>query len=64
VGPLRQLHIRAGDHLQFSGTVIGNGPAYPARIGVSSDADATLLTHQGAPRGQHREDHGGTRLVT
>jgi hypothetical protein len=48
VGPLKPLHIQARDRLRFSGTVIGNGPAYPARIGVTSHADAALLTRQGA----------------
>jgi RNA polymerase sigma factor (sigma-70 family) len=48
VGPLRPLHVRAGDHLRFSGTVVGNGPSYPAKIGVTSPGDAALLARQGA----------------
>jgi RNA polymerase sigma factor (sigma-70 family) len=47
-GPLRPLHIVAGDRLQFSGTVVANGPSYAARAGVSSHADIALLGSQGA----------------
>jgi RNA polymerase sigma factor (sigma-70 family) len=48
VGPLRPLHIRAGDQLRFAGTVVGNGPSYPAKIGVTSPGDTALLARQGA----------------
>jgi RNA polymerase sigma factor (sigma-70 family) len=46
-GPLRPLHIVAGDHLRFTGTVAANGSTYPARAGVSGP-DAALLKRQGA----------------
>jgi hypothetical protein len=47
VGPLRPLEIRAGDHVHFTGTLIGDPPAYPARAGVAG-SDAALLARQGA----------------
>ena len=47
VGPLQPLHIVAGDHLRFTGTVAGNGFSYPDRAGVHGP-DATLLNRQGA----------------
>ena len=47
VGPLKLLHIVAGDHLRFTGTVGGNGSSYPDRAGVHGP-DATLLNRQGA----------------
>ena len=47
VGPLRPLHIVAGDHLWFSGVVAGNGSSYSARAGVHGK-DATLLDREGA----------------
>ena len=47
VGPLRLLHIAAGDHVRFTGEVTGNGSSYPARAGVHG-ADAALLSRQGA----------------
>ncbi|HEY2280991.1 MAG TPA: sigma-70 family RNA polymerase sigma factor [Streptosporangiaceae bacterium] len=46
-GPLRPLHIVAGDHLRFTGTVAANGSAYLARVGLGGP-DATLLKRQGA----------------
>ena len=47
VGPLKPLHIVAGDRLRFTGAVAGNGSAYPDRAGVRG-ADATVLNRQGA----------------
>jgi RNA polymerase sigma factor (sigma-70 family) len=47
-GPLRPLHIVAGDRLQFTGTIVANGPSYAARAGVSSQADIAVLGSQGA----------------
>jgi RNA polymerase sigma factor (sigma-70 family) len=47
VGPLKPLHIVAGDRLRFTGTVAGNGSSYPDRVGVRGQ-DATLLSRQGA----------------
>ncbi len=46
-GPLRPLHIVAGDHLRFTGIVAANGSTYPAGAGVTGP-DATLLKRQGA----------------
>ena len=46
-GPLRPLHIVAGDHLRFTGTVAANGSTYPARAGLNGP-DAALLKRQGA----------------
>ncbi|HEY1673510.1 MAG TPA: sigma-70 family RNA polymerase sigma factor [Streptosporangiaceae bacterium] len=46
-GPLRPLHIVAGDHLRFTGIVAANGSTYPAGAGVTGP-DATLLRRQGA----------------
>ena len=46
VGPLKPLHIVAGDRLRFTGTVAGNGSAYPGRAGVRG-TDAALLNRQG-----------------
>jgi RNA polymerase sigma factor (sigma-70 family) len=46
-GPLRPLHIAAGDQLRFTGTVAANGSAYPARAGVTGPT-AALLERQGA----------------
>jgi len=46
-GPLRPLHIVAGDHLRFTGTVAANGSTYPAGAGVTGP-DAALLKRQGA----------------
>jgi RNA polymerase sigma factor (sigma-70 family) len=48
VGPLKPLRIMANEHLRFTGTVVGNGPSYPARVGVASHAEAVLLDRQGA----------------
>jgi hypothetical protein len=48
VGPLRPLHIHAGDRVRFDGTVAGNSPAYPASVGVTGSGDAELLSRQGA----------------
>jgi RNA polymerase sigma factor (sigma-70 family) len=47
-GPLETLRVRPGDRLRFSGTVVGNNPSYPARIGVSGREGAGLLATQGA----------------
>jgi RNA polymerase sigma factor (sigma-70 family) len=47
VGPLRPLHIVAGDHLWFTGVVAANGSSYSARAGVHGQ-DATLLDRQRA----------------
>jgi RNA polymerase sigma factor (sigma-70 family) len=46
-GPLKPLHIVAGDHLRFTGTVAANGTSFPAQAGVSGP-DATLLNREGA----------------
>jgi serine/threonine-protein kinase RsbT len=46
-GPLRPLHIVAGDHLRFTGIVAANGSTYPAGAGVTGP-DAALLKRQGA----------------
>jgi RNA polymerase sigma factor (sigma-70 family) len=46
-GPLRPLHIVAGDHLRFTGTVAANGSTYLAAAGLSGP-DAALLKRQGA----------------
>jgi RNA polymerase sigma factor (sigma-70 family) len=46
-GPLRPLHIVAGDHLRFTGTVAANGSTYPAQAGLRGP-DAALLKRQGA----------------
>ena len=46
-GPLRPLRILPGDRLQFTGTVVRNGPSYAAQAGVAGHADAALLTSQG-----------------
>jgi hypothetical protein len=48
VGPLKPLRIMANEHLRFTGTVMGNGPSYPARAGVASHAEVVLLDRQGA----------------
>ena len=48
VGPLEPLRISANSHLDFAGTVVGNGPAFPAREGVSAAEGAGLLDRQGA----------------
>jgi RNA polymerase sigma factor (sigma-70 family) len=48
VGPLKPLRIMANERLRFTGTVVGNGPSYPARAGVASHAEAALLDRQGA----------------
>ena len=47
VGPLKPLHIAAGDRLRFTGAVAANGSSYPARAGVHGQ-DAALLSRQGA----------------
>jgi hypothetical protein len=47
VGPLRPLNIAAGDRLRFTGTVTGNGSAYPDRAGVHGPG-AAILNRQGA----------------
>jgi RNA polymerase sigma factor (sigma-70 family) len=47
VGPLRPLHIRAGDRVRFAGTVAGNPAAYPASAGVTVGNGARLLSRQG-----------------
>jgi RNA polymerase sigma factor (sigma-70 family) len=47
-GPLRPLHIHAGDRVRFAGTVTGNPDAYPASIGLRRSSDARLLSRQGA----------------
>jgi DNA-directed RNA polymerase specialized sigma24 family protein len=48
VGPLRPLHIKAGDLVRFAGTMVANPPSFPAHVGVTSSGDASLLTRQGA----------------
>jgi RNA polymerase sigma factor (sigma-70 family) len=48
VGPLRPLHVRAGDRVRFGGTVIGNGPSFPHRAGLTARSDEKLLARQGA----------------
>jgi RNA polymerase sigma factor (sigma-70 family) len=48
VGPLRAFKVRPGDRVQFTGTVIGNGHSYAARIGVTGKTDADQLNSQGA----------------
>ena len=47
VGPLRPLHIHPGDHLQFTGTVVGDPASFPARAGLGG-ASGRLLGRQGA----------------
>jgi RNA polymerase sigma factor (sigma-70 family) len=47
-GPLRPLHIHAGDRVRFRGTVSANPAGYPARAGLTDRADGQLLTRQGA----------------
>jgi RNA polymerase sigma factor (sigma-70 family) len=47
-GPLEPLHIVAGDHVVFTGVVVGNGSSFPAKIGVTSHEGAGLLDRQGA----------------
>jgi RNA polymerase sigma factor (sigma-70 family) len=47
-GPLRPLHIHAGDRVRFDGTMTGNPPGYPASAGVTGRSDAQLLSRQGA----------------
>jgi RNA polymerase sigma factor (sigma-70 family) len=46
-GPLRPLHIRAGDRVWFTGTLVGDSSSYPAQTGVTG-GDAALLARQGA----------------
>jgi RNA polymerase sigma factor (sigma-70 family) len=48
VGPLKPLHIKAGDHVRFTGRVAANPSSYPARAGVTSADGAGLLGSQGA----------------
>jgi hypothetical protein len=48
VGPLRPLHIHAGDRVRFAGTVVGNPAGFPAGVGVAGHSDARLLSRQGA----------------
>jgi RNA polymerase sigma factor (sigma-70 family) len=48
VGPLRPLHIQAGDPVRFDGTVAGSPAGYPASVGVTDGGDIRLLTRQGA----------------
>lgn len=48
VGPLEPLHIRPGDRVRFTGTVIGNQSSYPAQVGVGRNQGAGLLAAQGA----------------
>ncbi len=47
-GPLKPLRIHPGNRLAFSGTVVGNSPSYPGRVGMSSREGAGLLASQGA----------------
>jgi serine/threonine-protein kinase RsbT len=47
-GPLQPLHIRPGNRVRFTGTVVGNSPSYPGRAGVSLREGASLLANQGA----------------
>lgn len=47
-GPLKPLQVRAGNRVAFSGTVVGNSPSYPGRVGMSSREGAGLLASQGA----------------
>jgi hypothetical protein len=47
VGPPRPRRIRTGDRVHFTGTLIGDLPAYPARAGLRG-IDAALLARQGA----------------
>jgi RNA polymerase sigma factor (sigma-70 family) len=47
-GPLEPLHIAANSHLDFDGTVTGNGSGFPVREGVSAADGAALLNSQGA----------------
>jgi RNA polymerase sigma factor (sigma-70 family) len=48
VGPLRSLHIRPGDRIRFTGTMVGNRPSYPGRTGLGRREGAGLLASQGA----------------
>jgi RNA polymerase sigma factor (sigma-70 family) len=47
-GPLEPLHIRPGNRVRFTGSVAGNSPSYPGRVGVSRYEGAPLLASQGA----------------
>jgi RNA polymerase sigma factor (sigma-70 family) len=47
IGPLRALHIRAGDRVWFTCTLVANSPSFPALAGVTG-SDAVLLARQGA----------------
>jgi RNA polymerase sigma factor (sigma-70 family) len=47
VGPLKPMHIVAGDRLRFTGTVAANGSSYPDRAGVHGQ-DAVLLNREDA----------------
>jgi hypothetical protein len=47
-GPLEPLHIRPGNRVRFTGTVVGNSASYPGRVGVSHSEGASLLASQGA----------------
>jgi len=46
-GPLKSLRIRPGNQVRFTGTVVGNTPSYPGRVGVSRREGAGLLASQG-----------------
>lgn len=48
VGPLEPLRIQPGDRIRFTGTVVGNEPSYPARIGLTKQGGAALLAVQEA----------------
>jgi RNA polymerase sigma factor (sigma-70 family) len=47
VGPLKPLDIATGDHLRFTGIVIGHGSSYAGQAGVRGQ-DAALLNREGA----------------
>jgi hypothetical protein len=48
VGPLRQLHIAAGDRLTFAGTMVAQASGYAIAAGVSGPEGAGQLTTEGA----------------
>jgi hypothetical protein len=47
-GPLEPLHVRPGNRVRFTGTIVGNSTSYPGRVGVSRREGGWLLASQGA----------------
>ncbi len=48
VGPFEPLRIGPGNHLRFTGTVVGNRASYPGLVSAVGRRDAGLLARQGA----------------